>query len=133
MDEDQAPIRSRSGQGSKGPTRLKRLAKKRAAGETIHVDIDMTTGVAFGPNVDEFNNYLGVVSRERLSILINLWDDVSEVDQNMIWEDVLVSFTLLLFNDESPCLKYKHIDDIFLATLKVSDIFLVTLKMKVHV
>jgi len=41
-------------------------------------------------------SYLGVISRERLSILINSWDEVSEVDRNMIWEDVLVSFTLLL-------------------------------------
>ena len=40
----------------------------------------------------------GIVSRERLSILINSWDEVSEVDQNMIWE-------------ENPCLKYKHIDE----------------------
>ena len=75
---------------------MKRLALKRAAGEKTHADIDVNTGVAFGPNVDEFNSYLGVVSRERLSILINSWDDVSEVNHNMIWEDVLVSFTLLL-------------------------------------
>ena len=54
--------------------------------------------MTFGPNAEEFNSYLGVVSRERLSILINSWDDVSEVNQNMLWEDVLVSFTLLLLS-----------------------------------
>jgi len=48
------------------------------------------------PKANEFMSYLGVVSRERLSILINSWDEVSEVDRNMIWEDVLVSFTLLM-------------------------------------
>ena len=41
-------------------------------------------------------SYLGFVSRKRLSILINSWDEVSEVDRYMIWEDVMVSFTLLL-------------------------------------
>jgi len=50
----------------------------------------------FGPKVDEFMSYLGVVSRERLSILISSWDEVLEVDRNMIWEDILISFTLLL-------------------------------------
>jgi len=69
---------------------------KRAAGEKTRVDIDVNTGVAFGSHVEEFVSYLGVVSRERLSILINSWDKVSEVDRNMIWEDVLISFTLLL-------------------------------------
>jgi len=75
-------------EAGKGPTRLKHLALKRAAGETTRVDIDVNTGVTFGPNADEFNRYLGVVSRERLSILINSWDDVSEVNRNMHWEDV---------------------------------------------
>jgi len=54
--------------------------------------------VASGPNVDTFNSYLGVVARERLSILINSWDDVSEVDRNMLCEDVQVMYTLLLLS-----------------------------------
>ena len=95
MDDNQTPIRSRSGRGSRGPTRLKRLSLKRVVGETTRVELDVNTRVAFSPNANSFNNYLGVVSRERLSILINSWDDVSEVDRNMLWEDVWVSFTLL--------------------------------------
>jgi len=59
------------------------------------MNIDVNTEVAFGPNAKTFNNYLGVISRERLSILINSWDDVSEVDRNMLWQDVRVNFTLL--------------------------------------
>jgi len=98
MDDDQTLIRSRSGRGSSKPTRLKHLALKRVAGETTHVDINVLTRVDFGSNADEFNSYLGVVSRERFSILINSWDDVLEVDQNMLWEDVRVSFTLLLLS-----------------------------------
>jgi len=68
---------------------------RHAADEKTPVDIDVNTGVASGPNAETFSSYLGVVSRERLSILINSWDDVYEVDQNMLWEDVQVSFTLL--------------------------------------
>jgi len=96
INDDQNPIRSRSGRGSRGHTRLKRLALKRVASEKTRVDIDANTGVAFGPHADEFMSYLRVVSRERLSISINSWDEVSKVDRNMIWEDVLISFTLLL-------------------------------------
>ena len=101
MDDDQTPIRPRSGRGSRGPTRLKRLALKRAASEKTCVEIDVNTRVAFGPKAYAFMSYLGVVSRERLSFLINSWDELSEVDRYMIWEDVLVSFTLLLlpYND----------------------------------
>jgi len=80
MDDDQTPIRPRSRRGIKGPTRLKCLALRRAASEKTRVDIDVNTTVAFGPEADEFMSYLGVVSRERLSILINSWDEVSEVD-----------------------------------------------------
>jgi len=98
MDDNQTPIRPRSGRGNKGPTRLKRLSLRRAAGEKTRLDIDVNTGVASGPNVETFNCYLGVFSRERLSILINSRDDVSEVDRNMLWEDVQVSFILLLLS-----------------------------------
>ncbi|KAK7327227.1 hypothetical protein VNO80_31592 [Phaseolus coccineus] len=73
---------------------MKRLTKKRAAGEKTAVDIDVNTGMASGPNADEFNNYLGVLSHEKLSILINSWDDVSKVDRNMLWEDVLANFEI---------------------------------------
>ena len=54
---------------------MKRFALKRVAGEKTRVDIDINTGVVFGPKADEFMSYLGVVSRERLSILINSWDE----------------------------------------------------------
>ena len=59
---------------------MKRLALRCAAGEKTRVDIDVNTGVAFGPKADELMSYLEVVSCERLSILINSWDEVSKVD-----------------------------------------------------
>jgi len=77
-------IRLRSGRGNIGPTRLKRLSLRRAPGEKTRVDINVNTREASSPNVEKFNNYLGVVSRERLSILINSWDEVSKIDRNML-------------------------------------------------
>ena len=90
MAGDQTPIRPRSGQANRGPTRLKRLSFRRAAGEKTLVDIDVNTGVASGPNAETFSNYLGVVSRERLSIWINSWDDVLKVDQNMLYIIIVI-------------------------------------------
>jgi len=58
MDDDQTPIRPRFGRGSRGPTRLKRLALKRVAGEKTRVDIDVNTGVAFGSKADQCMSYL---------------------------------------------------------------------------
>jgi len=84
MDDYQTPIRPRFGQGSRGPTRLKRLSLRRAASEKTHVDIDINTEVVSGLNAEMFNNYLGVLSCEKLFILINSWDNVLEVDRNML-------------------------------------------------
>jgi len=98
MADDQTLIASipHSGRSNKGPSRLRRLSLRRASAEKTPFNIDVNTIVASGPNAETFNNYLGVVVRERPSILNNSWDDVSEVDRNMFWEDVLVSFTLIL-------------------------------------
>jgi len=84
MADNQTPIRPQYGRGSRGPTRLKRVSLRCSNGEKTPVDLDINTRVASGPNVEMFRSYLGVVSHERLSILINSWDDVSEIDQNML-------------------------------------------------
>jgi len=86
MDDNQIPISyiPSFGQAIRVPTRLKRLSLTRVSGEKTFVNIDVNIGVTSNPNVETFNNYLGVVARERLSILFNSWDDVSEVDRNML-------------------------------------------------
>jgi len=100
MVDDHIPISSnhRSGRSTRGPTRLRRLLLRSARGVKTPVIIDVITGVASGPNADTFNSYLGVVAREKISILIPLWDHVPEVDRTMIWEDILVMYTLLLLS-----------------------------------
>jgi len=50
MDENQSPKKPQSKRGSKGPTRMKRLAMRRAAGKKTAVDIDVNIGMASGLN-----------------------------------------------------------------------------------
>jgi len=61
---------------------------RHASGEKTPVTIDASNEMASGPNVDTFSIYLGVVACERISILTNSWDNVTEVDQIMLLEDV---------------------------------------------
>jgi len=86
MIDDQTPISSTSPSKrfTRGPTRLRRLSLRRASGKNTPVNIDVNTKVTPGLSVDTFNSYLGVVARERISILTNSWDDVIEVDRNML-------------------------------------------------
>jgi len=100
MVGDQTPISSTPlfGRSTRGPTRLRYLSLRHASGEKTQLDIDVNIGVTSGPNSDTFSSYLGVFARERVFILTNSWDDMIEVDQNMLWEDALVMYTLLLLS-----------------------------------
>jgi len=51
------------GRSTKVPTRLRCLSYRRASGDKRSITIDVSTGVAFGPNADMFNNYPGVGAR----------------------------------------------------------------------
>ena len=88
MDDDQTPLKPRSGRGSRGPTRLKRIALRRVACEKTRVDIDVNTEVAFGPKADEFMSYLGVVSRET-------WRLFRESRENEAWMVSVVTFLFI--------------------------------------
>ena len=100
MADDQTSSSSAnpSGRSTRGATRLRSLSLRCASGDRTPLTIDVSTGVPFGSNVDTFINYLGVVAQERISILTPSWDNVTEVDQNMLWEDILVMYTLLLLS-----------------------------------
>ncbi|KOM54862.1 hypothetical protein LR48_Vigan10g075400 [Vigna angularis] len=74
---------------TRGATRLRQLILRRNAGERTLVIIDVVTRVAFGPNANIFRTFIGVVARDRISILTPLFDHVSEADRNLIWQDLL--------------------------------------------
>jgi len=50
------------------------------------VDVNVHTGRATRPNAEIFHTYLGIVAREKISILAQSWDHVTEHERNIIWE-----------------------------------------------
>ena len=72
-------------------TRLQKQALKRLIKDKTHVDINPHTGKPIGPTRQNFSSYLGGLARTKVCILEPDWDHVSEVDKNMIWQDICVS------------------------------------------
>ena len=71
-------------------TRLTSLTAGRAVSQRMPVEFDTRTGKASGPNAPRFRSYLGVLARRHISITIPSWDDVQEVEKNLIWQDIQV-------------------------------------------
>ena len=59
-------------------------------GQKMPLIIDVNAGVATRPNSKKFSSYLRIVVCERISILTDSWDNVTEHERNMIWKDILV-------------------------------------------
>jgi len=53
------------------------MFKKINKDDKISLPIDVHTGVATGPYAKKYRSYLGVLSRERISILTEFWDHVT--------------------------------------------------------
>ena len=70
---------------------MRQLLIRRARGEKTHVDINVDTRMPSGHYANVFRSYLGMLARERISILTPSFDHVTEVDRKMIWQDLLVS------------------------------------------
>jgi len=85
--EDEAPAK----RPTRGTTRLRELLIQRAKGQKTHVDINVDTGEPSGHFGDVFKNYLGMLARERISILMPSFDHVTQADREMIWQDILVT------------------------------------------
>ena len=85
--EDEAPTK----RPTRGATRLKELLIRRAKGQKTHVDINVDTRMPSGHYADVFKSYLGILAREKISILTPSFDHVTEVDWEMIWQDLLVT------------------------------------------
>ena len=66
------------------------MCKKINEGKKISLSTDVNTGVAIGPYAKNYSSYLGVVARERISILTDSKDHVTEHERNMIWQYILV-------------------------------------------
>ncbi|XP_068503686.1 uncharacterized protein [Phaseolus vulgaris] len=78
----------------RGPTRLKNMFKKITKDDKIPLSIDIHTGVPTGQHAKKYRSYLGVLSRERISILTQSWDHVTYHEKNMIWQDILTHYNI---------------------------------------
>jgi len=76
LPEDEAPTKRRI----RGTTRLRQNLIRRVNGQKTPIDIDVNTSIATGPNAEVFKIYLGMLSRERISILTSSFDHVTKVD-----------------------------------------------------
>jgi len=86
--EDEVPKK----RTTRANTRLRKLLLRKAKGKKTHVIIEVVTGQALGCNGDLFISYLGVLARDKISILTPSFDHVSKVQWNMIWQDIMVNY-----------------------------------------
>jgi len=76
---------------TRGATILRQILMRRASGEKTPVVVGVVTNITSGPNAYIFISYLRVLTHDKISILTPTFVHVSEVDQNMIWHDLLVN------------------------------------------
>jgi len=82
---------------TRGPTRLKDVM---ISDDKVPVQIHPITGRPSGLNKVKFVTFLGSLARKMVSILTPTWEDVSEVDKNLIWEIFLSKlFISILVNN----------------------------------
>jgi len=79
---------------TRGATRLRKPLLRKAKGKKTHVIINVITGQVSGHNGDLFRRYLGVLARDKISILTPSFDHVSKVQRNMIWQDLMVNYVM---------------------------------------
>jgi len=73
------------------PTKLRQLLIRKANGQKTPVDIDINIGIPRGRYANVFKSYLEMLARERISILNLSFDYVSEIDREMIWQNLFVT------------------------------------------
>ena len=85
--EDKAPTK----RPTRGATRLRHLLIRRGNGQKTPVDINVDTIMPTGRYADIFKIYLGMLARDKRSILTTSFDHVTKVDRELIWQDLLVT------------------------------------------
>jgi len=80
-----------SGSDHKGPgrsvTRLPDVTNRR---ERMSVHIDPRSGEPSGPWEKKYRSYIIMLAKTKVSIAIACWDDVAEVEKNLLWQDLVV-------------------------------------------
>ena len=93
-------------QGSTSPhkrvrraTRLPNLIRNRNAGQKESIEIDESSGKPRGTNKQkaQFNSFVALLARSKVSILKNSWDEVEDSVKEQIWQSIQVcSYILVL-------------------------------------
>ena len=84
--ENQAPLKPKR---DRGPSTLDRIAKMRALGKKIEVELN-PDGVPLGENGKDLKSYLGIVARDVVPITYKHWNEVPTSLKDRIWETIQV-------------------------------------------
>lgn len=87
--DDRSNISPRKREGRRA-TRLKDLTRDRVGVQRRTVQFDEVTGKAIGPNSVKFNSFIGVLARNKASILVTDWKDIDEKVKDNMWETIMV-------------------------------------------
>jgi len=68
-------------------TRLSNVTNRR---ERMPVQIDPRSGEPSGLWEKKYRSYIEMVSKMKVYIAIACWDDVAEVEKNLLWQDLVV-------------------------------------------
>jgi len=66
-------------------TWLPNVTNQRIALERLPVEIDPRLGESSGPWVEKYCSYIRMLAKMKFSIVITSWDDVVEVEKNLLW------------------------------------------------
>ncbi|KAG2376540.1 uncharacterized protein HKW66_Vig0241700 [Vigna angularis] len=70
-------------------TQLPDVTSHRDAGERLTMEIDPRSGAPTRAHAKKFRRYLAMLAKTRVFIVVNCWDDVPEVEKNLLWQDIL--------------------------------------------
>ena len=87
--ESAAPFPSTSKKTRK-VTRVRSLAIRAVGAKRPMVHVDPTPGNVDGPHRKKLRTYLGIVTRDKVDVIYDNWEQVFVAQKDLIWEDIQV-------------------------------------------
>ncbi|KOM47509.1 hypothetical protein LR48_Vigan07g121300 [Vigna angularis] len=78
-----------TGGGGRSVTRMPDVTSRQVNEKLVTVEFDARTFVPIGAHATSFKSYLGVMAKAHVPIVATCWDDVPQVDKNLLWQDIL--------------------------------------------
>ncbi|KOM54855.1 hypothetical protein LR48_Vigan10g074700 [Vigna angularis] len=76
--------------GGRFVTRMPDVTSRWVNEKPVTVEFDPRTFVPIGAHATSFKSYLGMMAKAHVPIVATCWDDVPQVDKNLLWQDILV-------------------------------------------